>query len=54
MKNMSPVASFRHAHNAVYGVLEITKEYNAWELQTINAQYEFVEPTHEFNIVKIA
>ncbi len=54
VKNMSPVTSFRHAHNAVYGVLEITKDYGTWELQTINAQYEFVEPTHEFNIVKIA
>ncbi|MDF4786908.1 pyridoxal kinase, partial [Vibrio parahaemolyticus] len=35
-------------------VLEITKGYGTWELQTINAQYEFVEPTHEFNVVKIA
>ncbi|MBE3977122.1 pyridoxal kinase PdxY [Vibrio parahaemolyticus] len=54
VKNMSPVAAFRHAHNAVYGVLEITKGYGTWELQTINGQYEFVEPTHEFNVVKIA
>lgn len=54
VKKMSPVAAFRHAHNAVYGVLEITKGYGTWELQTINGQYEFVEPTHEFNVVKIA
>ncbi|HHF3039079.1 pyridoxal kinase PdxY [Vibrio diabolicus] len=54
VKKMSPVAAFRHTHNAVYGVLEITKGYGTWELQTVNAQYEFVEPTHEFNVVKIA
>ncbi|NVN80899.1 MULTISPECIES: pyridoxal kinase PdxY [unclassified Vibrio] len=53
MKRMSPVAAFRHANNAVYGVLELTKRYGTWELQTINAQYEFVEPTHDFNVVKI-
>ncbi|MEZ8787831.1 pyridoxal kinase PdxY [Vibrio splendidus] len=54
VKRMSPVAAFRHAHNAVYGVLEVTKSYGTWELQTINAQYEFVEPTSDFNVVKIA
>ncbi|WP_299688185.1 pyridoxal kinase PdxY [uncultured Vibrio sp.] len=54
VKQMSPVAAFRHAHNAVYGVLETTKSYGTWELQTINAQYEFVEPTSDFNVVKIA
>ncbi|MEZ8279864.1 pyridoxal kinase PdxY [Vibrio splendidus] len=54
VKRMSPVAAFRHAHNAVYGVLEVTKNYGTWELQTINAQYEFVEPTSDFNVVKIA
>ncbi|WP_017092843.1 pyridoxal kinase PdxY [Vibrio splendidus] len=54
VKRMSPVAAFRHAHNAVYGVLEVTKSYGTWELQTINAQYEFVEPTSNFNVVKIA
>ncbi|MDH6025519.1 pyridoxal kinase PdxY [Vibrio splendidus] len=54
VKRMSPVAAFCHAHNAVYGVLEVTKSYGTWELQTINAQYEFVEPTSDFNVVKIA
>lgn len=54
MQKMSPVVAFRHTNNAIYGVLEITKGYGTWELQTINAQYEFVEPTHDFNIVKIA
>ena len=54
VKRMSPVAAFRHAHNAVYGVLEVTKSYGTWELQTINAQYEFVEPTSDFSVVKIA
>lgn len=54
VKRMSPVAAFRHTHNAVYGVLEVTKSYGTWELQTINAQYEFVEPTSDFNVVKIA
>ncbi|UYI49518.1 pyridoxal kinase PdxY [Vibrio natriegens] len=54
IKNMSPTAAFRHTNNAIYGVLEVTKDYDSWELQTVNAQCEFVEPTHDFNIVKIA
>ncbi|AEX24949.1 MULTISPECIES: pyridoxal kinase PdxY [unclassified Vibrio] len=54
MKGMSPVAAFQHTNNAVYGVLEVTKDCDTWELQTISAQYEFVEPTHEFNVIKIA
>ncbi|EGQ8485725.1 pyridoxal kinase PdxY [Vibrio parahaemolyticus] len=54
MKNMSPTVAFRHTNNAIYGVLDITKGYGTWELQIVNAQYEFVEPSHDFNIVKIA
>ncbi|EOV0051492.1 pyridoxal kinase PdxY [Vibrio parahaemolyticus] len=54
MKNMSPTVAFRHTNNAIYGVLEVTKDYDSWELQTVNAQCEFVEPSHDFNIVKIA
>ncbi|EHK5110677.1 pyridoxal kinase PdxY [Vibrio parahaemolyticus] len=54
MKNMSPTVAFRHTNNAIYGVLGITKGYGTWELQIVNAQYEFVEPSHDFNIVKIA
>ncbi|EMK3392091.1 pyridoxal kinase PdxY [Vibrio parahaemolyticus] len=54
MKNMSPTVAFRHTNNAIYGVLDITKGCGTWELQIVNAQYEFVEPSHDFNIVKIA
>ncbi|EJG0933752.1 pyridoxal kinase PdxY [Vibrio parahaemolyticus] len=54
MKNMSPTVAFRHTNNAIYGVLDMTKGYGTWELQIVNAQYEFVEPSHDFNIVKIA
>ncbi|WMN99416.1 pyridoxal kinase PdxY [Vibrio parahaemolyticus] len=54
MKNMSPTVALRHTNNAIYGVLDITKGYGTWELQIVNAQYEFVEPSHDFNIVKIA
>lgn len=53
-KQMSPVAAFRHANNAVYGILEVTQDYDSWELQTIAGQYELVEPTHDFEPKKIA
>lgn len=53
-QGLSPVAAFEHAHNAVYGVLKVTKEKGAWELQTILAQSEFVQPTHVYTAVKIA
>lgn len=48
INQLSPVEAFKHAANAVYGVLEVTRESNARELEIINAQYEMVEPTHNF------
>lgn len=54
VKGMSAISAFRHTNNAVYGVLEITSDNNEWELQTIASQYEFVEPTHDFEPKKIA
>ncbi|GAM59876.1 pyeidoxal kinase [Vibrio ishigakensis] len=53
-KQMSPVAAFRHTNNAVFGVLEVTQDQDTWELQTIAGQYEFIEPTHDFEPKKIA
>ncbi|PMH46038.1 pyridoxal kinase [Vibrio sp. 10N.286.49.B3] len=53
MKKMSPFSAFCHTNNAVYGVLELTQECGSWELETIAGQYEFVEPTHEFEPTKI-
>jgi pyridoxine kinase len=54
VRDMLPLESFRHAFNAAYGVLEVTKEQDACELQIIDAQYEFVEPTHEFDVCKVS
>ncbi|GAM74058.1 pyeidoxal kinase [Vibrio ishigakensis] len=48
------MAAFRHTNNAVYGVLEVTQDQDTWELQTIAGQYEFIEPTHDFEPKKIA
>ncbi|MCX2760466.1 pyridoxal kinase [Vibrio sp. Sgm 22] len=53
VRNILPLESFRHALNAAYGVLEITNEQGKYELQIIDAQYEFVEPTHEFEVIKV-
>ncbi|WP_299695704.1 pyridoxal kinase [uncultured Vibrio sp.] len=54
VRNIRPLESFRHALNAAYGVLEITNEQGKYELQIIDAQYEFVEPTHEFEVLKLS
>ncbi|EOV0050685.1 pyridoxal kinase [Vibrio parahaemolyticus] len=53
VRNMLPLESFRHAVNATYGVLEVTKQQDKCELQIIDAQYEFVEPSHEFGVFKV-
>ncbi|WEM43432.1 pyridoxal kinase [Photobacterium sp. DA100] len=52
VNHMSPVAALRHTNNALYGVLETTLNSDSDELQTISAQYEFVEPTHDFAVQK--
>lgn len=54
VKQMSPAAALRHTNNAVYGVLELTLDNGSLELETIGGQYEFVEPTHDFALKKIA
>ncbi|WP_221075418.1 pyridoxal kinase [Agarivorans aestuarii] len=53
VRNMSTLESFNHACNAVYGVLQDTKENGKYELQIISGQYEFVEPTYNFDVVKV-
>lgn len=52
-KDMSPVLAFRHTNNAVYGILKHTQEQKLWELQIISGQYEFVEPTYDFEPKRI-
>ncbi len=52
VNRMSPVAALRHTNNALYGVLETTLDSGSDVLQTISAQYEFVEPTHDFAVQK--
>ncbi|MCA0937153.1 pyridoxal kinase [Vibrio alginolyticus] len=53
VKRMSPVAAFRHTNNAIYGVLELTGETGSFEIETIAGQYEFIEPTYDFQIEKL-
>ncbi|WP_153446685.1 pyridoxal kinase [Vibrio algicola] len=52
VNRMSPVVALRHTNNALYGVLETTLDSGSDVLQTISAQYEFVEPTHDFAVLK--
>ncbi|WP_153448996.1 pyridoxal kinase [Vibrio algicola] len=53
VNQMSPVAALQHTNNALYGVLELTRDNNSCELETVSAQYEFVEPTFNFPLQKI-
>lgn len=54
VKRMSPVAAFRHTNNAIYGVLELTGEIGSLEMETIAGQWEFIEPTYDLEITKLA
>lgn len=54
VNHMSPVVALRHTNNALYGVLETTFNSGSDELQTVSAQYEFVEPTHDFAVQKLS
>lgn len=54
LKGWSPKQSFQHCHDACYGVLSTTYHSGEWELQTIAAQQEFVEPSKHFPIEKVA
>jgi pyridoxine kinase len=53
IKGMVIGKAFKHVNNAVYGVLKETQEQQAWELETIAAQQEFVDPSHDFEIIKV-
>ncbi|MDR9826492.1 pyridoxal kinase PdxY [Vibrio sp. FNV 38] len=53
VNGVSPSSAFKHANDAVYGVLKLTEEKKEWEIQTIAAQYEFVEPTYDFPLLKV-
>ncbi|MDN3659668.1 pyridoxal kinase PdxY [Vibrio agarivorans] len=53
VNGLTPSTAFKHANDAVYGVLKATEEVNQWEIQTILAQHEFVEPTYDFPLLKV-
>ncbi|WP_192022203.1 pyridoxal kinase PdxY [Shewanella sp. WPAGA9] len=48
LNGMSEVDAFEHATNACYGVLKETQQRQEWELQTISAQNELVNPSEKF------
>lgn len=48
LKGDTPKQAFEHAHNACYAVLKATHQRGEWELQTIAAQDELVEPQERF------
>ncbi|BDR20494.1 pyridoxal kinase PdxY [Vibrio sp. STUT-A16] len=54
LKGWSPKQAFQHCHDACYGVLSATYHAGEWELQTIAAQQEFVEPSKHFSIEEVA
>ncbi|MDA9555878.1 pyridoxal kinase PdxY [Vibrio sp.] len=49
----SPMEAFEHAHNACYGILKETHARGEWELQTIAAQEEIVNPSETFKVTKL-
>ncbi|AVH29004.1 MULTISPECIES: pyridoxal kinase PdxY [Vibrio] len=53
LKGWSPKQAFQHSHDACYGVLSATYHAGEWELQTIAAQQEFVEPSKHFSIEEV-
>ncbi|HHF2857917.1 TPA: pyridoxal kinase PdxY [Vibrio diabolicus] len=54
LKGWSPKQAFQHCHDACNGVLSATYHAGEWELQTIAAQQEFVEPSKHFSIEEVA
>ncbi|GEM77756.1 pyridoxal kinase PdxY [Vibrio superstes] len=52
-KGWEPKKAFEHAHNAAFGVLRVTQESQTWELQTIKAQDEFVNPSSDYAVQKV-
>lgn len=53
LNGWSAEQAFEHANNASYAVLKETQQRGEWELQTIAAQDELVEPTERFPITKL-
>lgn len=53
LKGWSAEQAFEHANNASYAVLKQTQQRDEWELQTIAAQEELVDPTERFPITKL-
>ncbi len=53
LKGWSPKQAFQHCHDACYGVLNATYQAGEWELQTIAAQQEFVEPGKHFPVEEV-
>ncbi|MGR5095347.1 pyridoxal kinase PdxY [Vibrio maritimus] len=53
LKGWSAEQAFEHANNASYAVLKETQQRDEWELQTVAAQGELVEPTERFPITKV-
>lgn len=48
------VTAFEKTNNAVAGVMKITYEKKSYELQTIAARFEILNPTADYKAVKIA
>ncbi|WP_418641583.1 pyridoxal kinase PdxY [Vibrio chaetopteri] len=53
LKGWSAERAFEHANNASYAVLKETQQRDEWELQTIAAQEELVDPMERFPITKV-
>lgn len=52
LKEWSVIRAFKHSNEAAYAVVKKTHELGEWELQTIAAQDEIVEPTEKFELGK--
>lgn len=53
LKGWSPKQAFQHCHHACYGILAATYQAEEWELQTIAAQQEFVQPSRHLPLEEI-
>ncbi|MEO9497560.1 MAG: pyridoxal kinase PdxY [Vibrio splendidus] len=50
MNGKSPMKALKFTNNAVYGVMQTTKEMGKWEIQIIAAQREFQSPSSRFTV----
>ena len=53
LNGLTEVGAFEHATNACYGVLKETHHRQEWELQTIAAQAELVNPSETFSAIAV-